>query len=175
MASASLASFAALVMLLSIAITAFAEYDDIDVIHVTGKVLCQDCSKGWKDWIEGSNPIRASKVSITCLDEKRHRVMYFNSDLTDDSGDYDITIGMKDTTGKRLNLKSCLVRLVSSPDQVCNVMTNSGGGKDGVKLGRPSSVFRDVIKYNMRPFYYTTPMCDEPDTTEGDENEATNY
>ncbi|CAM8949224.1 unnamed protein product [Rhodiola kirilowii] len=138
MASASLASFAALVMLLSIAITAFAEYDDIDVIHVTGKVLCQDCSKGWKDWIEGSNPIRGYERQAT-------------------------------------NLKECLVRLVSSPDQVCNVMTNSGGGKDGVKLGRPSSVFRDVIKYTMRPFYYTTPMCDEPDTTEGDENEATNY
>jgi hypothetical protein len=28
------------------------------VIHVGGKVLCQDCSKGWNEWVNGDKAIK---------------------------------------------------------------------------------------------------------------------
>uniref|UniRef100_A0A7N1A116 Pistil-specific extensin-like protein n=1 Tax=Kalanchoe fedtschenkoi TaxID=63787 RepID=A0A7N1A116_KALFE len=182
MGSVSFAVFASSILLLSVAAhVALADLwgDEDDVIHVVGKVLCQDCSQGWNEWVKGSDPIKGSVVSVTCFDD-RNRVIYYNSDTTDDSGVYDITMGNKYANGKKLNPRACSVRLVSSPNPVCNVLTNSGGGKDGVKLGRPSSVYRDVIKYNLRPFYYTTPMCEEPDTSEGEgdddkDHSAKNY
>ncbi|CAL5350875.1 unnamed protein product [Camellia sinensis] len=78
------------------------------VIHVGGKVLCQDCSQGWNEWVHGAKPIK--------------------------------------------------VRLVSSPDPVCNITTDFAGGRSGVKLRRPTVVYRDYIKHVLSPFYYTTPM-----------------
>ncbi|CAA0823503.1 Pollen Ole e 1 allergen and extensin family protein [Striga hermonthica] len=66
---------------------------------------------------------------------------------------------------------NCFLRLVSSPDPVCNIATDFSGGKTGVKLSHPAVVFRDLIKYVLGPFYYTTPMCDKPGTSSPDEGE----
>ncbi|KAL8516784.1 hypothetical protein ACS0TY_015151 [Phlomoides rotata] len=134
-----------------------------EVFHVAGKVLCQDCGHGWNEWVNGANPIKGSKVSVTCLDE-RERAIHFASDTTDGSGNFEIAC-KKYVNGKKLNPQNCYVRLVSSSDPVCNIATNFAGGKSGVKLHRPSVVYRDICKYMMGPFYYTTPMCDEPDTS----------
>lgn len=102
--------------------------------------------------------------------DDRSRVVYYGSDETDDSGEFDLTVN-KYINGKELNKKACSVRLVSSPDPVCNIPTDFAGGRSGVKLSRPSMVYRDIKKYTMGPFYYTTPMCDEPDTNENDDQE----
>lgn len=29
-----------------------------EVFHVAGKVLCQECDKGWNEWVNGANPIK---------------------------------------------------------------------------------------------------------------------
>ena len=29
-----------------------------DQIHVGGKVLCQDCTQGWNEWIRGASPVK---------------------------------------------------------------------------------------------------------------------
>lgn len=34
-------------------------WEEANVIHVGGKVLCQDCTEGWNDWVNGSNPIKS--------------------------------------------------------------------------------------------------------------------
>ncbi|KAF5747852.1 pistil-specific extensin-like protein [Tripterygium wilfordii] len=143
-----------------------------EFFHVGGKVLCQDCNQGYNEWIHGSKPIKGSKVSITCMD-KRHRVIHYGSDETDEQGEYDITIS-KYKNGKEVKPELCTVRLVSSPDPVCNIFTNFGSGKSGVKLQRPSSVFRDLVKYTLGPFYCTLPMCEKPDTSENQEGEGSN-
>ncbi|KAJ1378337.1 Pollen protein Ole e I like [Sesbania bispinosa] len=136
------------------------------VIHVAGKVLCQDCTQGWNEWVRGGKPIKGVKVSLTCMD-KRSRVVYYTSDTTDELGQYDMTVN-KYLYGKELDTKRCSVRLVSSPDNVCNILTDFGGGKSGIKLNYPTSVYRSLIKYVLNPFYYTTPMCDKPDTATSD-------
>ncbi|KAL0338536.1 UNVERIFIED_CONTAM: hypothetical protein Sangu_1375700 [Sesamum angustifolium] len=111
---------------------------DNQVFHVAGKVLCQDCNQGWNEWVNGAKP---SKVSVTCLDE-RSRVVHYTSDLTDDAGDFEIACN-KYVNGKELNPKNCFLRLVSSPDPICNIATNFAGGKSGVKLHRPTMVYRE--------------------------------
>ncbi|KAF8005624.1 hypothetical protein BT93_K0030 [Corymbia citriodora subsp. variegata] len=136
-------------------------WEDGKVIHVGGKVLCQDCTKGYDEWVKGGNPIKGAKVSLTCMDQ-RHRVIFYGSDYTDGVGQFDMIVN-KYINGKQLNEKLCSVRLVSSPDQTCNVPTDFAGGCRGVKLSHPSLVFREAIKYNIGPLYYTTPMCEEPE------------
>ncbi|XP_051131188.1 pistil-specific extensin-like protein [Andrographis paniculata] len=139
--------------------------DDLDpqVFHVTGKVLCQDCNKGWNEWVNGADPIKDSRVSVTCLDDRK-RVVHYASDLTDKNGDFDIACN-RFVNGKELKPQNCNVRLVSSPDPVCNIATDFAGGKTGLKLRRPTEVYRDVLKFALGPLYYTTPMCDDPDTS----------
>lgn len=105
-------------------------------------------------------------VSVTCLDERK-RVIYYGRDTTDKAGEFEVTIN-KYIFGKKINPESCFTRLVSSPDPVCNIPTDFAGGKSGVKLGHPTLVYRDIIKHVVGPLYYTTPMCDEPETNDND-------
>ncbi|KAK3406252.1 hypothetical protein EUGRSUZ_K02418 [Eucalyptus grandis] len=137
-------------------------WEDAKVIHVGGRVLCQDCTKGYDEWVKGGSPIKGAKVSLTCMDQ-RYRVIFYGSDDTDGTGQFNMIVD-KYINGKQLNEKLCLVRLVSSPDPTCNVATDFAGGCRGVKLSRPRSVYREVIKYAVGPLYYTSPMCEEPET-----------
>ncbi|KAF2307475.1 hypothetical protein GH714_028979 [Hevea brasiliensis] len=143
------------------------------VIHVGGKVMCQDCYKGYNEWVNGDRPIKGCKVSLTCMDERR-RVMYYNSDVTDKLGQFDMTVN-KYINGKVLKEKLCSVRLVSSPDPTCNILTDFAGGKSGVKLRQPTLIYRDMVKYVLGPFYFTSPMCDQPDTSESNYYHGSNY
>jgi len=97
--------------------------------------------------------------------DARKRVVYHVSDDTDERGEFDVPVS-KYVNGKELKPEGCSVRLVSSPDQACSVMTNFGGGRSGVKLHRPSHVYPGMVKYTVGPFFFTSPMCDEPDTSE---------
>lgn len=108
------------------------------------------------------------KVSVTCMDE-RSRVVFYASDLTDEKGQFDLIMNKYTTNGKEVKANRCSLRLVSCPDATCNVPTNFGGGRSGVKLNRPSLVYRDLVKYTLGPFYYTSPMCEKYDTTRYDD------
>ena len=96
--------------------------------------------------------------------DDRKRLTYYGSDTTDYDGEYDLAVD-KTVHRKKVNPKDCVVRLVSSPDPTCNVATNFAHGKTGVKLKQPSVLYREMVKYLLGTFYYTTPACDEPDTT----------
>ncbi|KAK4281577.1 hypothetical protein QN277_013050 [Acacia crassicarpa] len=137
------------------------------IIHVAGKVMCQDCSQGWNEWIQGSDPIKGSKVSLTCLD-RRGRVIYYTSDTTDETGQFDLTVKTY-LYSKKLDTKLCSVRLVSSPDSACNILTDFGRGRSGLKLANPTSIYRHVTKFVLEPFFFTSPMCDKPDTSYSDD------
>ncbi|KAI3933309.1 hypothetical protein MKW98_006668 [Papaver atlanticum] len=138
-----------------------ASYDEQNEIHVGGKVLCQDCSGNWNEWVRGGKPIKGCKVSVTCMDES-YRPIYYASHLTDEQGEFEMIINKKNKRGKELKNDECKVRLVSSPDKACSVMTDFAGGKSGVRLTHPSAMFRNTIRYTLGPFYFTTPMCVEP-------------
>ncbi|XVE96552.1 hypothetical protein REPUB_Repub02eG0232400 [Reevesia pubescens] len=134
---------------------------DLQVINLSGKVMCQDCTKGYGEWAQGSQPIKGSKVSVTCMDD-RNRVMYYGSDETDEQGQFNMVVN-KFINGKELVTKACLVRLVSSPHPTCNIPTNFAGGLTGIKLPiRPTVLYRDLVQYQLGTFFYTTPRCDKP-------------
>ena len=105
--------------------------------------------------------------------DDRKRVMHYGSDETDEAGDFEMTLN-KYINGKAVDPKKCSVRLVSSPDPVCNIATNFAGGRSGVKLRRPTVMYRGFIKHELPTFYYTTPMCDEPNASDSDGKES-NY
>ncbi|XP_027940789.1 pistil-specific extensin-like protein [Vigna unguiculata] len=159
-------SRALMIIMISLLVGCSSGLDESGVIYVGGKVMCQDCTQGWNEWVNGGKPMKGVKVSLTCMD-KRSRVVYYTSDTTDELGQYDLNV-KKYVYGKELDTKRCSVRLVSSPDSVCNIPTDFGGGKSGVKLNNPTSVYRSFIKYMLNHFYYTTPMCDKPDTEVSD-------
>lgn len=96
-----------------------------------------------------------------CMDKQR--VVYYASDWADQEGQFELKVN-KLIDGKELKVAGCLVRLVSSPDPLCNILTDFACGRSGVKLDQPTHVFRDWVKYTLGPFYYTSPMCDEPYT-----------
>ncbi|CAN0926238.1 hypothetical protein LINGRAHAP2_LOCUS35229 [Linum grandiflorum] len=156
--------FTASTILVLLAMVAAAAWEEEaptgELIHISGKVLCQDCQKSYSDWVNGERPIKGSKVSVTCMDNRK-RVMYYDSDVTDDSGHYELVVN-KYINGKLLNNKLCWVRLVSSPDSNCNVMTDFAGGKSGVKLGQPTYFYRGSTKYDVGSFYFTHPRCERP-------------
>lgn len=91
--------------------------------------------------------------------------MHYGSDTTDEAGQFRMSINKLMSNGKPIKTGSCFVRLLSSPDKACDVFTDFGGGLSGVRLTQPTSVFRDLVKFTLNPFYFTSPMCDEPDTT----------
>ena len=100
-------------------------------------------------------------VSITCMDE-RERVRYYGSDKTDERGQFDLIVDKVLYGGKNLKPHLCNVRLVSPADQSCGIPTDFGNGQTGEKLVQPFMVFKDLVKFVVGPFYYTTPMCDTP-------------
>lgn len=40
-------------------------WEETKVIHVGGKVLCQDCTQGWNDWVNGDKPIKGTTYPLT--------------------------------------------------------------------------------------------------------------
>ncbi|KAK9122208.1 hypothetical protein Syun_019825 [Stephania yunnanensis] len=68
-----------------------------------------------------------SRVSATCMD-KCDKVIYYGSDEMDEEGEFDMVVDSREAC-KELRPELCFVRLVSSPNPVCNVATNFGGGK----------------------------------------------
>lgn len=37
---------------------------DSEVFQVGGKVLCQDCTEGWNEWVTGAKPIKGISLSF---------------------------------------------------------------------------------------------------------------
>jgi hypothetical protein len=44
--------------------SAMAWKETYGVINVAGKVMCQDCTKGYNDWINGDRPIKGTPLPL---------------------------------------------------------------------------------------------------------------
>lgn len=115
------------------------------VINVGGEVLCKDCTQGWG--LSHSKPIQGSRVSLTCFG--RSQAVYYGTDETAETGRYQLTVSSY-IDGKKLNPRDCFVRLVYSPDPVCNIATDVNGGWTGVRLDVPTTVNPNITKYRDR-------------------------
>lgn len=52
--------FATSLLMMSYTNMAFGYWEETtpSEIHVGGKVLCQDCTQGWNEWVQGAKPIK---------------------------------------------------------------------------------------------------------------------
>ncbi|KAJ1691332.1 hypothetical protein LUZ63_015487 [Rhynchospora breviuscula] len=98
-------------------------------VIIEGVVLCQDCSTRGTWSLFNSKPIKGAKVSVTCRDSKNRPVGY-QAVETDQNGyfysPYDVGSIADYYSGDPT--KACFVRLLSSPDQGCNALTNINWG-----------------------------------------------
>ncbi|KAG1362612.1 putative non-classical arabinogalactan protein 31 [Cocos nucifera] len=62
--------------------------------------MCQDCTKGWNQWVHGATPLRGCRVAVTCMDARRW-VVYHASDHTDEHGEFNLPV-IKNIYGKEL-------------------------------------------------------------------------
>ena len=54
-------------------INADAEMEEREVIHVVGKVMCQDCSSSWNEWVQGARPIKGTFLLSSFPHSKRKK------------------------------------------------------------------------------------------------------
>ena len=109
-------------------------------------------------------------VGITCVDG-RGRVVYHGSDATDGQGVFNIEVPSKAASGADLAPSRCLVRLASSGDAGCAVLTDFNGGRTGQKPSRLTHSSPDRATYAVGPYYCTLPRCD----VKGDAADACSY
>ncbi|KAK3157059.1 hypothetical protein QOZ80_2AG0115620 [Eleusine coracana subsp. coracana] len=136
-------------------------YDyEVKKFTVKGTVLCQDCTKNWNAYAYNARPIPGSVVGVTCLDKRTGRTVYHGRDATDDKGVFNIEVPAEVRGGCRLEPTDCLVRIASSGDAGCAVLTNFNGGRTGEKPYRPVKIFPGEVTYAVGPYYATLPKCD---------------
>jgi hypothetical protein len=105
------------------------------VVRVEGLVLCQSCAKCGSPSLNGAAPLPGARVTVTCRDRK-NRVMAWRYPAADYNGYFHAEFGVEhagDFFGEDPR-EACFVRLLSSPDAKCNVLTNINGGMGGARL-----------------------------------------
>ncbi|KAG6532164.1 hypothetical protein ZIOFF_006002 [Zingiber officinale] len=136
------------------------QLEEVKVMYIRGQVLCQECSSAiWKEWIHGK-PMKGAKVAVTCLDS-RQQTVYHVSATTDSKGEFHLPVSVS-AGGKAMRpAEDCTVGLVSSPDTTCDIMTEFGGGKGGVK---PGHVWEQLVaaEYTVGPFFFAPRLCEQP-------------
>ncbi|KAL3521247.1 hypothetical protein ACH5RR_019396 [Cinchona calisaya] len=106
----------------------------VDVV-VEGVVYCQSCERYGTWSLSGAKPISNSTISVICIDYKK-RVSFYKAFQTGVNGYFYAELkGFK--MGHSLldhPLHSCRVKLVSSHQENCNLLTNVNYGLDGAPL-----------------------------------------
>ncbi|XP_008794296.1 non-classical arabinogalactan protein 30 [Phoenix dactylifera] len=103
------------------------------VVVMEGIVYCQNCTHVGSWSLAGAKPLPSAKVSISCKDHK-NRVSFYKAVQANGEGFFYAPLaGLKDYHVKRPT-DACLVRLLSSPDARCNVLTNVNYGIEGARL-----------------------------------------
>jgi len=145
-------------------------YDDdkklLVVVHVEGVVLCQSCEKKGSQSLDGATPLPRANVTVTCRDRK-NCVMAYRQRAADDNGYFHAEFGVQraDYYLDKDPLEACFVRLLSSPDAKCNVVTDINGGMLGApvrgegKQWTDHRGFKNVV-YAAGPLAFTPEKCE---------------
>ncbi|KAJ1254927.1 hypothetical protein BS78_K306900 [Paspalum vaginatum] len=135
------------------------------VVRVEGVVLCQSCAHRGSQILDGAAPLPGAKVTVTCRD-KKNRVMAYRRPVADSNGYFHAEFGVEragDYFSKDPS-KACFVRLLSSPDAKCNLVTNINGGLEGAPLRDEGKRWTDQrgienVVYAAGPLAFKLAMC----------------
>ncbi|KAL6848136.1 hypothetical protein ACP4OV_022264 [Aristida adscensionis] len=105
------------------------------VVRVEGLVYCQSCAHRGTQSLDGAAPLPGAKVTVTCRGRK-NRVRAWRAPVADENGYFHADFGVASARDffEKDPAKACFVRLLSSPDAKCNVVTNVHGGMQGAPL-----------------------------------------
>lgn len=130
-------------LLLSLALSSTSAFEQVptkagekkvDVV-VEGVVYCQSCDNFGSWSLTGAKPISAAKVSVICNNYK-NQVSYYKAFETNAEGYFYAQLSGLKIRNNLLDhpLQSCHVKLVSSPLESCNILTNVNDGLNGAPL-----------------------------------------
>ncbi|XWS65812.1 hypothetical protein CRYUN_Cryun05aG0145700 [Craigia yunnanensis] len=172
MASSHLAAFISSLLLLPLAFPSIAAYGDIPhekktEVVVEGMVYCQSCDNYGSWSLSKAEPIASAKVSVICKN-KKDQVSFYKAFETDGNGYF-----FAELEGFRINhslldhpLQSCRVKLVSSPLENCNLLSNINYGPYGSPLRYESKrLYRkdyEVVIYAAGPLAFRPAHCPAP-------------
>ncbi|KAL8119790.1 hypothetical protein AgCh_017052 [Apium graveolens] len=134
-------------------------------VIVEGMVYCQSCNKFGSWSLTGSQPISGAQVSVIC-ESYKNRVSYHKTFQTDTQGYF-----YAELDGYKMNhmfldhpLQSCFVKLVSSPTESCNILTNVNYGINGATLGFQNKRLlsenkHETLIYAAAPLAFRPPQC----------------
>ncbi|XP_012701393.1 uncharacterized protein LOC101774223 [Setaria italica] len=123
------------------------------------------CAKRGSPSLDGAAALPGARVTVTCRDRK-NRVMAWRSPAADYNGYFLAEFGVEragDFFGKDPR-EACFVRLLSSPDAKCNVVTNINGGMGGASLRDEGKRWTDGrgienVVYAAGPLAFRPEMC----------------
>ncbi|WVZ72398.1 hypothetical protein U9M48_020865 [Paspalum notatum var. saurae] len=135
------------------------------VVRVEGVVLCQSCAHRGSQSLDGAAPLPGAKVTVTCRD-KKNRVLAYRRPVADSNGYFHAEFGVEragDYFSKDPS-KACFVRLLSSPDAKCNLVTNINGGLEGAPVRDEGKRWTDQrgvenAVYAAGPLAFKPAMC----------------
>lgn len=104
-------------------------------VVVEGIVYCQSCEHTGTWSLSGATPIPSAKVSVICKDHK-DRVSFYKVFVTNPNGYFYAELDGFKMGNPLLDhpLQGCQVKLVSSPVENCNLLTNVNHGLYGAPL-----------------------------------------
>ncbi|KAF4380110.1 hypothetical protein CsatB_010010 [Cannabis sativa] len=139
-------------------------------VVVEGVVYCQSCDQFGSWSLTGAKPIPSAKVSVVCKNY-RGQVSYYKSFEADNEGYFYAQLDGFQMSHDLLDhpLQSCKVKLVSSPDEKCNLLSNINYGMYGAPLRFEDKVLRggkhyEAVIYAAGPLAFRPNDCPPPTT-----------
>ncbi|OMO96238.1 Pollen Ole e 1 allergen/extensin [Corchorus olitorius] len=136
-------------------------------IVVEGMVYCQSCDNYGSWSLSKAEPIASAKISVICKNEY-DQVSYYKAFETNGKGYFFAELKEYKMGNSILEhpLQSCKVKLVSSPLENCNLLSNVNYGMDGSPLlyekKRLYRKDRDVVIYAAGPLAFRPAQCPAP-------------
>ncbi|KAI5670451.1 hypothetical protein M9H77_10815 [Catharanthus roseus] len=159
-------------LLLSLVYTTISAYEKVPTkpvekhldIVIEGVVFCQSCHSYGSWSLKGAKPISKALVSVICKDHKK-RVSFYKAFETDAHGYFYAKLDGFKMSNPFLDhpLHSCRVKLVSSPQEDCNFLTNVNYGLNGSPLryegkGLSGSAYEAIV-YAAGPLAFRPTHC----------------
>ncbi|XVF40775.1 hypothetical protein PTKIN_Ptkin01aG0142900 [Pterospermum kingtungense] len=173
MARSHLAVFISSLLLLSLGFPSVAAYGDNipqknnSEVVVEGVVYCQSCDNYGSWSLSKGQPIASAKVSVICKNSK-NQVSFYKAFETDGNGYFFAQFKGFQMSHSLLDhpLQACHVKLVSSPLDNCNLLSNINNGLYGSPLRYESKrLYRkdyDVVIYAAGPLAFRPAHCPAP-------------
>ncbi|XP_059315636.1 non-classical arabinogalactan protein 30-like [Lycium ferocissimum] len=133
-------------------------------VVIEGMIYCQSCDTYGSWSLSGAKPIASAKVSVICKDHKK-RVNFYKAFEANTYGYFYAELQGFKMGHSYLDhpLHSCRVKLVSSPQENCNVFSNINYGLNGAPLRFDDKVidrsdYKAVI-YTVSPLAFRPTYC----------------